>query len=339
MKPILKIRPVVAAVAGFALLGTPALADDRGFAARDDAAQLATNGFLDRRADVAADLFGAYWRDVHGPLAARIDGMHQYWQHHLAAPAPDLLPDVIADSGVAVAVSDADRLEGLAEVTFVSEADRAGLGASPAAGQLMDDEQNIFQGTYLHATTAGNTRTLVDHARTGAPQGARDAQHVILLLAATEDGDRGRFRALVTDGVAAPLATAPDVVKVRYHLFEAYDASGWDTPNVDNDRTQAQAFDAWIELGFTDGAAVEAALASVGDALADPGLIAAVHAYPVGETYTLVYDGRPTLAGLRGYAIMETVTAVGAANQRTLPVLRSLHGDAVEMPGDAPSQP
>ncbi len=237
------------------------------------------------------ELFGLYWRDVHGPLAARIDGMHQYWQHHLDAPDASLLPAAVGASGIDVDVSEADWLEGLAEVTFASEADRGGMGASPAAGQLMEDEQNVFKGTYLHSSIEGNTRTLVDHGP-GAPQGARDAYHAILLIAANEAGDDGAFRDLVTAQITTPLAVSADVVKVRYHLFEGYDASGWDTPNVDNERTQDEAFEAWVEIAFADRAAAQAALAKIANGLANPELIAAIHAYPVRAAYTLVYEGR-----------------------------------------------
>ena len=323
-------RLLLATTAALVLTGA-VHAQDRGFAARDDAAQMTTNGFLDRRDDVSPELFGLYWRDVHGPLAARIDGMHQYWQHHLDAPDASLLPGVVAESGIDVTVSEAERLEGLAEVTFASEADRGGMGASPAAGQLMEDEQNIFKGTYLHSSVAGNTRTLVDHGP-GIPQGEREAYHAILLIAENENSDSQAFRDLVTSDITAPLAAAEDVVKVRYHLFEGYDASGWDTPNVDNDRTQDQAFDAWVEIAFTGRAAAQRALDDIGATLASPDLIAAIHAYPVRAAYTLVYDGRPTLAGLRGASVAETITAIGAENQRTLPVLQSMHGREVEAP-------
>ena len=325
-------RLLLATTTALVLTGA-AHAQDRGFAARDDAAQMTTNGFLDRRDDVSPELFGLYWRDVHGPLAARIDGMHQYWQHHLDAPDAGLLPESVAASGIDVSVPESERLEGLAEVTFASEGDRAGMGASPAAGQLMEDEQNIFRGTYLHSSVAGNTRTLVDHG-SAMPQGEREAYHAILLIAANEDGDRPTFRQHVTEDIAAALTRAEHVVKVRYHLFESYDASGWDTPNVDNDRTQAEAFDTWIEIAFTDRAAAQRALDDVGHALAEPALIQAIHAYPVRTAYTLVYDGRPTLAGLRGASVAETIIAIGAENQRTLPVLQSMHGAEVEAPAN-----
>ncbi|MEL6979876.1 MAG: EthD domain-containing protein [Pseudomonadota bacterium] len=321
--------------AALALISTATFAEtERGAAARDDAATLATTGFLDARDDLDPAVFDAYWRDAHGPLAARIDGIHQYWQHHLGAPDPSVLPAGVAAIGIATAVSNADQLEGLAEVTFASEADRAGMGASPAAAQLMVDEQNAFKGTYLHSTLAGDTRTLIDLAVDGAPQGSRAEYRVILLIAANEAGDRAAFRDRISDAIAAPLAASQGAVKVRTHLFAPYAAAGWDTPNVDNDRTQDQAFDAWIELAFDTREAAQTALVSVETALASPEAITAVHAYPVRETYTLVYGGRPTVVGLRGYAVAATAAAVGADNQRSLPVLRSLHGPAVEAPAE-----
>ena len=306
-------------------------AAERGFAARDDRAQLAVVGVLDRRDDIAPSLFYAYWRDVHGPLAARAVPHFQYWQHHLGAPDATLLPDSISDRGIAVDVAEAEYIEGLAESSFVSAEAFSDMDAGPAADQLMLDEQNIFKGVYILGSVEGNTRTLIDKEPNGASQGRRDAYYMILLLAANETGDRAAFRSLVTDRVAAVLADMEQVIKVRYHLFEPY-SNAWDTPNVDNNRSQQQAYDAWVELGFTDRDAAHGAMTLIGNDLARPELIHALHAYPVAEKYTLVYDGRPTLAGLRSHTVTRIIDAVGADNQRSLPVLRILHGEDVLLP-------
>ena len=312
-------------------LAGAAQATERGFAARDDTAQLAVVGVLDRRDDIAQSLFYAYWRDVHGPLAARAVPHFQYWQHHLAAPDPALLPGSISDRGIAVDVAQSEHIEGLAESSFTSAEAFSDMGAGPAADQLMLDEQNIFKGVYILGSVAGNTRTLIDREPNGAPQGRRDAYYMILLLAANETGDKTAFRSLVTERLAGVLADMEQVVKVRYHLFEPY-SNAWDTPNVDNTRSQQQAYDAWIELGFTDRDAACAALMLVGNDLADPELIHALHAYPIREQFTLVYDGRPTLAGLRSHAVTSIIDAAGADNQRSLQVLRVLHGEDVQLP-------
>ena len=308
-----------------------AQANERGFATRDDPAQLAVVGVLDRRDNIAAEVFYAYWRDVHGPLAARSVPHFQYWQHHLAAPDPRLLPGSIPEGGIAVEVAQSAQVEGLAESSFTSAEAFGNMDAGTASDELMLDEQNLFKGVYIHGSAQGNTRTLIDREPDGAPQGRLDAYYAILLLAANESGDKTAFRSLVTDRVAGVLANAAQAVKVRYHLFEPY-AGSWDTPSVDNDRTQQQAYDAWIELGFTDRDAARAALARVGNHLASPGSIHALHAYPVREKYTLVYEGRPTLAGLRSHAVASLIDAVGADNQRSLPVLRILHGEDVQLP-------
>lgn len=314
-----------------ALVALTSSVQAQNFAARDDVAQLTTNGFLDRKDSVSPTDFYAYWLNVHGPLATRIDGIHQYWQHHLDRIDADLLPATLTAVGVSTDLAVADQLEGLAEVTFASEQDRAGLGASPAAAQLMVDEQNVFKGTSLHSSVAGNTRTLLDVSSDPTPQGDRAGYTVILLVQANEAGDRAAFRARIVDAFASGLTGAEGARKVRYSLFEAYDASGWDTPNVDNDRTQDQAYDAWIELGFETRTAARAALAEHATALTDADLVQAVHAYPEREVYTLVYDGAPTLEGLRGFAIQEIVDAVHADNQNQPDVLQSLFGSAVEI--------
>jgi uncharacterized protein (TIGR02118 family) len=41
--------------------------------------------FVRRRPDLTPDSFHAYWRDVHGPLGARIPGVRRYVQHHAIA--------------------------------------------------------------------------------------------------------------------------------------------------------------------------------------------------------------------------------------------------------------
>jgi uncharacterized protein (TIGR02118 family) len=43
--------------------------------------------FLQHRADLAIDAFQRYWRDVHGPIAAKIPQLRRYVQSHVRASA------------------------------------------------------------------------------------------------------------------------------------------------------------------------------------------------------------------------------------------------------------
>jgi uncharacterized protein (TIGR02118 family) len=40
-------------------------------------------GLLRRKPDWTTDAFRAYWRDKHGPLAARAPNLREYWQNHV----------------------------------------------------------------------------------------------------------------------------------------------------------------------------------------------------------------------------------------------------------------
>lgn len=41
-----------------------------------------------KRADLDREAFRRYWRDTHGPIAARLPGLRKYVQNH-ALPSPD----------------------------------------------------------------------------------------------------------------------------------------------------------------------------------------------------------------------------------------------------------
>jgi hypothetical protein len=307
---------------------------DRGAdrATRDAAAQVATIGFIDARADRPLDLVHRYWRDVHGVLATRIDGIWQYWQHHLAAPDPTLWPDM---PGVDRTVADDLVLEGFAEVTFKDPATRRQMGGDPAAQQIQRDEQNVFRGTYLHNTSDGGSVTLVDYRRSNAPQGDTPNYRVIVLLRKNPEVGRERFGAYLSEDLAPALANGSQVLKVRYHRFLPYDGSAWNTPGVDNSLAPDEAYQGWLELVYPDRQRAAAALrsqpvAGVLTNAADD--LSAAHAYPVAEVWTPLIEGRPTHIGLRGYDTWKTIQRVGAENQQEEDVLRLLYSDRTKMP-------
>ena len=81
-----------------------------------------------KRPDMDRDEFRRYWRDVHGPLAARIPGLRKYVQNH---PLPD-------------AASGDLPCDGIAELWFDSaEAMRAGF-ASPEGTATTADVPNFL---------------------------------------------------------------------------------------------------------------------------------------------------------------------------------------------------
>lgn len=53
------------------------------YGARDENIVINSYTTVLRRNGVPHDLFATYWRDVHGPLCARLEGLGWYVQHHL----------------------------------------------------------------------------------------------------------------------------------------------------------------------------------------------------------------------------------------------------------------
>jgi len=54
------------------------------FAARDEHIRSVSYGVMRKRAGLPQDLFAGYWRDVLGPLLARLPGVGYYVQHHFS---------------------------------------------------------------------------------------------------------------------------------------------------------------------------------------------------------------------------------------------------------------
>lgn len=320
-----RIRGMRLVVATAAIMCGPLPSRAQDYADRDAVAPLMTAGLLDRRDDVSPALYTRYWRDVHGPLAARIDGFEQYWQHHLGKPVNAIWPFPAIDQKVPARFT----IEGFAETSFRSADVRARLGQDPAAQALFVDERNAFRATYLYPSATGDSRTLLDRNKDPAPQGPATAPKYIVLVKRAPAASPDRFRSIVSDRLAPLLARADGVTKVRYHLLQPFDPKAWDTPGVLHAMPPQDQYAAILELGFRDEAArrrvlASPALRSLGAEMARS--VAALHTYPEVATYTMVYDGRPTLVGLKGLSVAETIVEAGAANQLQSPVLRILNG-------------
>src|SRR6476660_5783534 len=54
------------------------------YAARDQQGKVAFYVLLWKRKGISLELFDDYWRNVHGPVCARLPGQFQYWQLHVA---------------------------------------------------------------------------------------------------------------------------------------------------------------------------------------------------------------------------------------------------------------
>jgi hypothetical protein len=281
------------------------------YSARDNDAKVTFYVPLWKRRGITQEQFDDYWRDVHGPVCARLPGQYQYWQWHVGHNVGGIFPVV---AGVGHASLDEEQFDGIAELTFKTVQDRETW--FKAAAILMDDEHNLFRKAIGYVADPGNSRTYVDRIEVGDPNGSQGVikYHVML----RQQGNNVRdFRRYLTETFAAAVARSEHVHKFRLHLFEPPDTSRPDAAGVSHSDPPEQLYQAAYEIAFRSGLEREAFFASAYAAVTKDLArhVSQVTAFPERSGYAFVYNGRMTLAGRRGSRTAELIAALGATNQ------------------------
>jgi uncharacterized protein (TIGR02118 family) len=131
-------------------------------------------GLLTRRPDVSPEAFRRHWREIHGPLAARLPGLRRYRQIHLLRR---VALDGVADPGW--------PLDGISQLWFAAGADMRALASTPAYGAVAADEPRFMRPSRVVVAERQVLRT--------APDGA--ASKVMLLLSRAQGVTEADFAA------------------------------------------------------------------------------------------------------------------------------------------------
>jgi hypothetical protein len=277
-------------------------------ATRDDHIRCLSYGVVRKLAGLPQDLFANYWRDVLGPLLARLPGLNYYVQHHFSQdhwanlwPLPDGVHrmDVVLDGAAEIGFADTDG-----QNRYVK--------ASPV---LFGDEFHLFEHTVAYSLPQGS-RTLVDREADGIPNGPDRLYRLHLHL---NGGSGDGFRPWLSEW-ARRLASAPAVLKVRLHLPEPYDNArpSPPSPHGDHQVSDERKDIGVIEIGFASALTArefcesETYRATIEDQRRH---LRSVGAFLVTGVYTYVRDGVITTAGLRGSRTAELIERIGAVNQ------------------------
>lgn len=277
------------------------------FSGRDDAIRHLTYTPLRRREGVPHELFDAYWRDVHGPLCARLPGLGYYVQHHFDRRRSANLWPLPAGVERMDAV-----LDGMVEIGFADREDQRRF--EEASPLLFADERNFIGHDVAYALPRGS-RTLVDRDPDPTPNRKARGHHLHVHLS----GEGDAFASAVRD-LAEDLAGERSVVKVRLHLPDTYDNAdpAPAAPEVDHLLPEGRRSVALLEVAWTDRILADRwlsgpAQARHSDALA--ATVGSIGAFLVEGTYTYIRDGILTTAGLRGSRAAMLIEALGATNQ------------------------
>jgi EthD domain len=261
--------------------------------------------------------FYDYWLNAHVTLPPRFPGISSVWLHKTSL-ADSLWPAV---DGVSMRPDEEDTFDGVPEATFPTMDDlQAFIGASRVQ---MEDGINFLSQEIGYAGLGANSATVRD-TTDPAPDGTDGfVRHLVFLRRRPEVGVE-EFRAWVDASLVPALERAPEVAKLRRHLFEELDIT-LDHPGVTMTKPLERQYQAMVEVVVPDGDAFARFTASDAYRAAAAELArtcAAVHPARVVRCITTKHDGRITLAGVRGVAVADIIRKVGASSQTHTDVSR-----------------
>ncbi|BBD70580.1 ethyl tert-butyl ether degradation EthD [Nostoc commune NIES-4072] len=294
------------------------------YAIRDQNGTAVFYVLLWKRKSITLDLFDDYWRNVHGPVCARLPGQHQYWQFHLANNQGDLWPTI---EGIEYDLPPEDQFDGIAELTFETEVDRQTWFKSAAI--LMDDERNIFSKAIGYITNSGNSQTYIDSIPTGAPNGNLNVIKFHVMVKKSDAVSVEAFRRYMTDSFAPAVVQSDSVVKFRLHLLEEVDNSRPDAPGVSHYEAPEKQYQAAFEIAFANPLEMETFFASKEYAIAvqdQAKYVQQILPFPERTAYTFVYESKITLAGQCSSKVADLIMKVGATNQLKDDIVSLMNG-------------
>lgn len=283
------------------------------YAIRDHKGSTAFYVLLKKRPGISLELFDDYWRNVHGPVCARLPGQYQYWQFHLDHSQNDSWS---IHQNVQYNLPPEDQFDGIAELTFTSEQERQTW--FQAAAILMNDERNIFSKAIGYNTSLNNSITYVDRLTAGDPNGKIDCLKLHVMVKKAEGVSLSAFREYMSEHFAAAIIQNDFVLKFRLHLFEEVDNSRPDAGSVLHLESLEKQYQAAFEIAFSNTLAKEQFFASADYLAATENIsqyVKQINPFPERTAHTFVYGGKMTLAGQRSSTVAELITEAGAVNQ------------------------
>lgn len=280
-----------------------------------------------RKPGLPLEVVRRYWRDVHSPAIARRAGVFQYRHSPFDPVRQDLFDPV---EGIEHACPPEEQLQWQSDVVYV---DNAGLDAffqSPGSDhvkrQLLADIELIVDKSTTYKAVGDNLHTYVDATGDPTPQGPPPSPRfgIFFRQRSSEPEFRQALRAL-----AGRWSQTAGVLRLRMNVFdrpdmEAEKRAGYPVKT----HPEHQQYQAWIDLVVEDEHVAKPLLAA-GDPREYAAVFSAVHAYPVPAIYTFVYQGRPTLVGLRGYAAYDAIAGLGGTNQTDPELLEWMYGPVI----------
>lgn len=276
-----------------------------------------------RKPSLDRDAVRRYWRDVHSPAISRRAGVYQYRHSPFDEVRADLFDPL---PGVEMSAPPSAQLMWQSDVVYLDEDGAKQFMASPADPQvtalLLQDIEMIVDKSTTYRSVGPNLHTYVDLTGDPTPQGPCPSPRFAVFV--RTNAPEGAFRPGMQE-MARRWASTDGVTRLRMNLF--------DTPDMEAERKagypvkthpQELQYQAWIDLVLKDDGVAKGLLR--GD---EGDIFHTLHAYPVPAVYTFVWDGKPTLVGLRGFAAHQAIEGLGATHAQDPRLLEWMYGPVV----------
>ena len=265
---------------------------------------------LYRRRDVSFEDFSSYWRDVHGVFVAGFLGPSRYRMLHFAPYDPDLWDN----DAVGRDLAEPRHLGGIAEFVFPNDISR--FKWLNTVGTFADaDDAIVFRRSTSYSVSQNGflASKELDKQSDADETGTR----VFAMFKAATPQEA--FRGYMTDVLSPALAACSGVAHAQITLYDRYETPSREFlggAEVERFLAPDEQHQATLEILFKDHLALGHFFGSHWPKLQHEfaAHVAQVHAYRVKGAYTLIRDGKLTLAGWLGGTRANLVRRVNAMN-------------------------
>ncbi|GAX36251.1 EthD domain-containing protein [Nodularia sp. NIES-3585] len=279
---------------------------------------------LKKRQEIDWETFYSYWKNVHGPVSARLPGQYQYWQYHLTYNLDNIWPGT---DDIENKITEEEQLDGIAELIFISE-DNFQTWVK-AAAILDSDQQNFVSKAVIYMTNHGNSQTYLNRINNSSPIGKIDAIKFHVMLKKANAITVDEFRKYMVCQLAESFVKSDVVIKFRLHLLEEHNNSLPAAPGVSHYELLENQYQAGFEIAFKNSID----MATFFNSEAYTSVIKSYKKYIKKfvtfleqGTYTFIDNGKLTLAGQRTSTVAELITNLGATNQTQDNILNLILG-------------
>lgn len=297
------------------------------YSARDQDVKAVLYVLIQKRKGMTLNTFDSYWKNVHGPVSARLPGQYQYWQFHLARNEGDIWP---VTEEIEYKTPEEDQLNGIAELTFLSETD---LQTWVNTAAILDsDQQNFISKAVIYSTNNGNSKTYVDGIETSAPNGDLGIIKLHVMVKKADAITVDDFWKYMADIFASNIVKSNLVLKFRLHLLEEHDNSLPPVPEVSHYEPLEKQYQAAFEIAFKNHMDMKRFFASeeyVAAVRNQAKYIKQIATFSEQNTYTFIYESKLTLAGQRTSTVAELITNLAATNQTQDNIVNLMLGKVV----------